>query len=92
MYETIRNAVLSIVPLYPIKKVILFGSRASGSNRPDSDVDLIIEFSSSVTLLTLSMIQLQLEEILELNVDIVHGPLRDSDLLEIENEVEIYAA
>ena len=92
MYEKIRNAVLSIVPLYPIQKVTLFGSRASGSNRPDSDVDLIIEFFSPVTLLTLSMIQLQLEEILELNVDIVHGPLRDSDLLEIENEVEIYAA
>lgn len=43
--EMIKNSVLSIVNEYPIKKIILFGSRAEGINREDSDVDLIMEFS-----------------------------------------------
>ena len=42
--EDIKNAVLEIVELYPISRVTLFGSRANGSARPDSDVDFIIEF------------------------------------------------
>ena len=33
-----------------------------------------------------------LEEMLNLDVDIVHGPLRETDLLEVENVVELYAA
>ena len=69
-----------------------FWSRASGTNRDDSDVDLIMEFSEPITLLTLSDIKLRLENILGLSVDVVHGPLRDSDILNISKEIEIYAA
>ncbi len=43
-------------------------------------------------LLTLSQIKLRLEELLNLNVDIVHGPIRNDDLLEINKEVELYVA
>ena len=43
-------------------------------------------------LLTLSQIKLRLEELLNLNVDIVHGPIRSDDLLEINKEVELYVA
>jgi len=32
------------------------------------------------------------EEFLKIKVDIIHGPLRDSDMLEIDTEIEIYAA
>ena len=39
-------------------------------------------------LLTLSQIKLRLEELL----DIVHGPIRSDDLLEINKEVELYVA
>ncbi|MCF0229079.1 MAG: nucleotidyltransferase domain-containing protein [Parasporobacterium sp.] len=51
--ETIKRAVLSLVKKYSITKVILFGSRASNENRPDSDVDLIVEFANPITLITL---------------------------------------
>ena len=90
--EMIRKAVLSLVTEYPIKKVTLFGSRASGTNQEDSDVDLIMEFSAPISLLTLSEIQCQLEDMLNLDVDVIHGPIQDTDLIEVSKEIELYAA
>lgn len=90
--EMLKSNILTIVNDYPIKRIILFGSRAAGTNREDSDVDLIMEFSIPISLLTLSMIKLKLEEILKVDVDIVHGPIEESDLIEIGKVVELYAA
>ncbi len=44
----IRNVVVTLIPKYPISKITLFGSRAAGTESTDSDVDLIIEFSSTI--------------------------------------------
>lgn len=88
----LKAKILSAMQGYPIKSVILFGSRAAGTNRDDSDVDLIVEFSQPVTLLTLSELQVKLEDALNLDVDIVHGPIQPTDLLEIGKEVVLYAA
>lgn len=92
MIEEISNAVLKLITKYSIKKVILFGSRAEGTNRDDSDVDLIMEFRNPVSLITLSMIQIELEEMLGLKVDVIHGPVTQGDLIEIRKEVVLYAA
>lgn len=40
MIEEIRRAVLKLVDQYSVTKVILFGSRADGTNRDDSDIDM----------------------------------------------------
>lgn len=90
--EKLKDSILTIVNEYPIKRITLFGSRAAGTNNEDSDVDLIIEFSLPVSLLTLSMIKLKLEEILKVGVDVIHGPIEESDLVEIGKVVELYAA
>ena len=90
--EEIRAAVLQIVDQYSISRVTLFGSQADGSAKPESDIDLIIEFCVPVTLITISMVSQTLEEILHTNVDVIHGPIRNKDLLEIDKEIEIYAA
>lgn len=90
--NTIQNIVSKVAKEFPIKKITLFGSRANNTNREDSDVDLIIEFSAPVSLLTLSRVRLRLEELLQLNVDVVHGPLRADDLLVVDKEVELYVA
>lgn len=90
--EMLKSNILTIVNDYPIKRITLFGSRAAGTDHEDSDVDLIMEFSLPISLLTLSMIKLKLEEILKVGVDIVHGPIEDSDLIEIGKVVELYAA
>ena len=55
-------------------------------------MDLIVEFSLPVSLLTLSMIKIKLEEILKIGVDVIHGPLEESDLIELGKVVELYAA
>ena len=88
----LKQRILSAIQGYPVKSIILFGSRAAGTNRDDSDVDLIVEFSQPVTLLTLTGLQMQLEDVLKLDVDIVHGPIQPTDLLEIGKEVVLYAA
>lgn len=90
--EMLKSNILTIVNDYPIKRITLFGSRAAGTDHEDSDVDLIMEFSMPISLLTLSMIKLKLEEILKVGVDIVHGPIEESDLIEIGKVVELYAA
>ena len=90
--ETMKKIIYPIAIEYPIKKITLFGSRADNTNRPDSDVDLIIEFTEPVSLLTLSKIRVHLEEVLGLDVDVVHGPIQETDLIEVNKEVELYVA
>lgn len=90
--DDMKKLIKNVVVEYPIKKVTLFGSRANNTNRSDSDVDLIIEFYEPVSLLTLSRLRLRLEELLGLDVDLVHGPLQKDDLVEVNNEVELYVA
>ena len=67
--EDIRNAVKVVAAEYPISRAVLFGSRANGTSTDDSDVDLIMEFSKPITLITLSLITERLEEILKTDID-----------------------
>ena len=90
--DDLRTALYAVLPEYPIRRVTLFGSRADGTNREDSDVDLIMEFSAPVSLVTLSALKSRLEELLRLDVDIIHGPIRPTDLIEYHGGIELYAA
>lgn len=90
--DVIKKAIEQIAVKYSIKKAILFGSRASGTNRPDSDIDLIVEFSKNISLITLSNLKFELENILKQDVDIIHGPITENDFIEVNMEVELYAA
>ena len=90
--DIMKELILPITAEYPISKIILFGSRANGTNKVDSDVDLIIEFYGVISLLTLSRIKCELEDIFGVSVDVIHGPLRETDLIEIGKVVELYAA
>lgn len=90
--DDIRNAVKAVAGEYPISRVVLFGSRANGTSTDDSDVDLIMEFSKPITLITLSLIKERLEEILKTDVDVIHGPIQNTDMIEIDKEIEDYAA
>ena len=91
--EKIRMTIESIVEKYGIKKVTLFGSRATKNFRENSDVDLIVEFeTNSVSLFKLAGLMNELEEKFGVSVDIIHGPLTKDSMLEIEKEIEIYAA
>lgn len=90
--KEIRAAVLEIIKKYPISRVILFGSQAAGTANAFSDVDLIFEFRQPISLITLGKIKVELEDKLKLPVDIIHGPITDSDMIEVDHQVVLYAA
>ena len=91
--EYIRQTIEKIAPKYNLKKVTLFGSRARGNFREDSDIDLIVEFETkAVSLFTLTGLMNDLEEIFGVKVDVIHGPKKADWIIEIDKEIEIYAA
>ena len=78
---------------YPLRKVELFGSYANGSSTPKSDVDLLVEFTRpQVSLLTLNALKYRMEALLGTSVDIVHGPLPEDSMLEVDRRIPIYGA
>ena len=65
-----------------VKKAALFGSVARGDNKKNSDVDILIEPPKKFSLLDLSGLKIDLEEILNKKVDIltydgIHPLLKD---------------
>lgn len=90
-FDKLRDSIIDVVKDYPVTKVVLFGSRARGDNKFDSDVDLLCEFKTpSVSLLTLSGLKIDLEEKLGLPVDVIHGPLESDSIIEVDKEIPIY--
>ena len=47
--EAIDQVVEQIVEKFKPQKIILFGSYARGNPRPESDVDMLVEFEGSAT-------------------------------------------
>ena len=91
--EQIADGVSVASKEYPLRKVELFGSYANGKNTPESDVDLLVEFvSPRVSLLTLSALKYRMEALLGTDVDIVHGPLPEDSMLEINRRIPLYGS
>lgn len=87
----IKDAIAGIVLRYPIKKLSLFGSYADGSAREDSDIDILVEFSTpNVSLFILSDIKDEIENKLNKEVDLVHAPVDKNSLIKINKVVDIY--
>lgn len=58
----------------PIKKMWVFGSFSRGEERPDSDIDLLVQYdreNNRVGLFTIIRIQQQLQEMLGRKIDLV---------------------
>jgi predicted nucleotidyltransferase len=53
------------------QRVRIFGSRARGDARPDSDLDLLILPGPKMSLFDLAGMQIELEELLGIDVDVV---------------------
>jgi len=89
----IKNAVEQIAPGYPIKQVQLFGSYADGLASPESDIDVLVEFSEwPVSLWAYCGFQQALSDLLETKVDMVRYPLSEaaSDEMSIQKVVHLY--
>jgi hypothetical protein len=79
---------------HPIHRLALFGSALRGDLRPDSDIDLLVEFrdDSEIGLFAMGTMQVELSELLGRDVD-----LKTADFLSprfrqrvIEQAVTIY--
>lgn len=91
--QQIKDSVSIVAKEYPIKRVDLFGSYASGNNHQNSDVDLLVEFHTDrVSLLTLNSVKYRLEELLGTDVDLIHGPLSKDSMIKVDRRIPLYGA
>jgi hypothetical protein len=61
-----EDALRALCRRHRIRRLSLFGSTLKGTARPDSDVDLLVEFEPDATpgLLTMAQIEIELSELL----------------------------
>jgi hypothetical protein len=69
--ERIKEKILPILRRYGVKRVGLFGSCVRGEMTPDSDIDILVEIDSDISLLDFVGVKLELEEALNRKVDLV---------------------
>ena len=89
--ETIAKGVLESIRDYPVKKIELFGSYAENRQTEESDVDLLVEFTSlAVSLLVIASLRNRLENSLGVSVDLIHAPIPEDSILEVGKRVTLY--
>ena len=68
----VKEKITPILREYGVKKASVFGSISRGDNRPDSDVDLLVELGSApMGLIKFIGLKHKLEDSLEKDVDLV---------------------
>lgn len=89
--KDIEEKVSKVARDYPITKVSLFGSYADNKQNEHSDVDFFVEFvSPSISLFVLSEIKYKLQDELNINVDIIHAPLKPNSMIIPREVIDIY--
>lgn len=70
--EELKKKIKPILVQYDVKKAGVFGSAARGEQKPDSDVDILVEIGKkSLSVLDFVGIKLELEDALGRRVDLV---------------------
>lgn len=65
---------------FDVARIGLFGSYARGTPRPDSDIDLLVEFKRTPGLLQLAELRILLEESFGCRVDIATTEMLAADM------------
>lgn len=89
--EKYKSTIVEILRNHDVNKASLFGSIVRDELTDESDVDILIEFNGTKSLLDLVRLKIELEEALKCKVDVLtynslHPLLKDQILAE---EVEI---
>ena len=69
--QEIKEKITPILQRYGIKKAAIFGSLAKGEAKISSDIDILVEIKSEMSLLDFIGIKIELEEALKMKVDLV---------------------
>jgi predicted nucleotidyltransferase len=80
-----REQVKAVAARHHASRVRLFGSVARGEERPDSDIDLLVDFTEDSSLFDLMRMTRELQDVLGHPVDVVSAgglKYRDRDILE----------
>lgn len=90
--DEIKKLTVPVFRRYKIKRAGVFGSMASGTSLPDSDVDILVDMDLSYDLFDFLKFKQELEESLQKKVDLVEyqsiKPVIKSSIL--NSEVVIY--
>jgi predicted nucleotidyltransferase len=83
--QEITQKIEPVLKKHDVSFAGLFGSRARGEERPDSDVDLLVRFNEQKGLFEMVGLEHDLSEVLNLEVDVVTegalSPLLKSEVL-----------
>ena len=90
LVEARREQVKAVAARHHASRVRLFGSVARGDERPESDIDLLVDFTDDSSLFDLMRMTRELEDLLGHPVDVVSaGGLKDRDRDIIDESVDL---
>ncbi len=91
--DMIFKKIASILASHGAKRVRVFGSYARGEANPESDIDVIVEFSGRKSLLDIVGIEQEISDTLGIKVDLINEKFISPYLIDrIKSEaVVIYA-
>jgi uncharacterized protein len=69
--QVLRREMPALVERYHVASLAIFGSYVRGENTPDSDLDVIVEYSRTPSLFQFVELQDRLSDLLKVPVDLV---------------------
>ncbi|MDZ7288333.1 MAG: nucleotidyltransferase family protein [candidate division KSB1 bacterium] len=69
--EEVKQKILPVLHRHQVKRAALFGSIVRGEMKEDSDIDILVQIDTDISLLDFIGIKQELEDILERSVDLV---------------------
>jgi predicted nucleotidyltransferase len=90
-HQEINSAIINYLAAYDPIRIGIFGSYARNEDSIESDIDILVRFKSTKTLLDLARIHRELSKVLGRKVDIVTEPALKNEKLKqsIYNDLKI---